>query len=77
MGLEPLDEVVLEFEAGMVRAEVHAHGSSVACGAGAAGRGAGLGTRRSDECNESESTLPCGRELGSNSQVRNPSGTKT
>ncbi len=29
--LEPLDEVVLEFEARMVRAEVHAHGPSVTC----------------------------------------------
>lgn len=77
MGLEPLDEVVLEFEAGMVRAEVHAHGSSVACGAGAVRRGAGLGARRSDECNETESTLPYSHVLGSNSEVRNPSGTKT
>ncbi|BFO21544.1 hypothetical protein SHKM778_79320 [Streptomyces sp. KM77-8] len=30
--LEPLDEVVLEFEARMVRAEIHAHGPSVTWG---------------------------------------------
>ena len=45
VGREPLDEVVLQFEAGMVGAEVHAHGAK--CGTDAGGViVSGVGTHR-------------------------------
>ncbi|GAA2713202.1 hypothetical protein GCM10010315_18340 [Streptomyces luteosporeus] len=55
LGREPLDEVVLQFVAGMVGAEVHAHASE--CGTSRGGRRSpGLVTL--SEYNEMDSGLP-------------------